>query len=98
MSKAITITDFVRAKSAPHGWITPEAIRRARDTTKMGDIISVKSAKGYVCMDGNMRAEAMDRRGTVLSKHRHLCVLKYPGGLTEAFQWAQIAMIKRGKG
>ena len=94
MSNSTTIIHYVSGKE-PHGWISQEAIERIRSATKIGDIIRVKSNKGYVCIDVDAREEATDRRGKVLSKHKHLCVLEYPGGLTEAFRWDEIAKLKR---
>ena len=48
--------------------------------------------KGYVNINPDSTKPGIaHRRGTVIAKHKHLIVLEYPGGLTEAFRWAEIA-------
>lgn len=76
----------------PRGGIYPVEIQRIRNKIKLGDRISVTTMKGYVDINPDSTKPGIaHRRGTVIAKHKHLIVLEYPGGLTEAFRWAEIA-------
>lgn len=76
----------------PRGGIYPAEIQRIRNKIKLGDRISVTTMKGYVNINPDSTKPGIaHRRGTVIAKHKHLIVLEYPGELTEAFRWAEIA-------
>ena len=91
MSRASSI-HAVHPVSDPRGGIYPVEIQRVRNKIKLGDRISVTTMKGYVNINPDSTKPGIaHRRGTVIAKHKHLIVLEYPGGLTEAFRWAEIA-------
>lgn len=91
MSRASSI-HAVHPVSDPRGGIYPVEIQRIRNKIKLGDRISVTTMKGYVNINPDSTKPGIaHRRGTVIAKHKHLIVLEYPGGLTEAFRWAEIA-------
>ena len=76
----------------PRGGIYPAEIDRLKNKIKLGDKISVNTEKGYVNINQDSTKPGIaQRRGTVIAKHKHLIVLEYPGGFTEAFRWAEIA-------
>ena len=76
----------------PLGGIYPAEIDRLKNKIKLGNRISVTTMKGYVNINPDSTKPGIaHRRGTVIAKHKHLIVLEYPGGLTEAFRWAEIA-------
>ena len=74
------------------GGIYPAEIDRLKNKIKLGDRISVTTMKGYVNINPDSTKPGIAHRwGTVIAKQKHLIVLEYPGGLTEAFRWAEIA-------
>lgn len=83
-----------RYMTQPRGGINPWEVEKVRRTIKIGDRISIVTEKGYVNLEPNpknTRAGGALRRGTVIAKHKHLVVLRYPGGLTESFRWSELA-------
>ena len=91
MSRAPSI-HAVHPTTDPKGGIYPAEIQRIRNKIKLGDKISVNTEKGYVNINpDSTKPGNTHRRGTVIAKHKHLVVLEYPGGLTEAFRWAEMA-------
>ena len=91
MSRASSI-HAVHPVSDPRGGIYPVEIQRIRNKIKLGDRISVTTMKGYVNINPDSTKPGIaHRRGIVIAKHKHLVVLEYPGGLTGAFRWAEIA-------
>lgn len=91
MSRASSI-HAVHPTPDPRGGIYPTEIQRIKNKIKLGDKISVNTEKGYVNINPDSTKPGIaHRRGTVIAKYKHLIVLEYPGGLTEAFRWAEIA-------
>ena len=92
MSNRVPSMNTVHPSVDPRGGIYPAEIDRLKNKIKLGDKISVNTEKGYVNINQDSTKPGIaQRRGTVIAKHKHLIVLGYPGGLTEAFRWAEIA-------
>ena len=92
MSNRAPSMNTVHPSVDPRGGIYPAEIDRLKNKIKLGDKISVNTEKGYVNINQDSTKPGIaQRRGTVIAKHKHLSVLEYPGGLTEAFRWAEIA-------
>ena len=85
--------NFVYSLADPRGGIYPSEIERLKKRIQIGDRIRVNTTKGHVNLTpdpGNTKPGTISRRGTVISKHRYLVTLEYPGGLTESFRWAEL--------
>ena len=92
MSNRAPSMNTVHPSVDPRGGIYPAEIDRLKNKIKLGDKISVNTEKGYVNINqDSTKPGIVNRRGTVIAKHKHLVVLEYPGGLTEDFRWAEIA-------
>nr|WP_147355029.1 MULTISPECIES: hypothetical protein [unclassified Clostridium] len=92
MSNRAPSMNTVHPSVDPRGGIYPAEIDRLKNKIKLGDKISVNTEKGYVNINQDSTKPGIaHRRGTVIAKHKNLVVLEYPGGLTEAFRWAEIA-------
>ena len=92
MSNRVPSMNTVHPSVDPRGGIYPAEIDRLKNKIKLGDKISVNTEKGYVNINQDSTKPGIaQRRGTVIAKHKHFIVLEYPGGLTEAFRWAEIA-------
>lgn len=92
MSNRAPSMNTVHPSVDPRGGIYPAEIDRLKNKIKLGDKISVNTEKGYVNINQDSTKPGIaQRQGTVIAKHKHLVVLEYPGGLTEAFRWAEIA-------
>lgn len=92
MSNRVQSMNTVHPSVGPRGGIYPAEIDRLKNKIKLGDKISVNTEKGYVNINPDSTKPGIaHRRGTVIAKHKNLVVLEYPGGLTEAFRWAEIA-------
>ena len=92
MSNRAPSMNTVHPSVDPLGGIYPEEIDSLKNNIKLGDRIFVTTMKGYVNINPDSTKPGIaQRRGTVIAKHKHLIVLEYPGGFTEAFRWAEIA-------
>ena len=92
MSNRAPSMNTVHPSVDPLGGIYPAEIDRLKKKIKLGDHISVTTMKGYVNINPDSTKPGIAHRwGTVIAKHKHLIVLEYLGGLTEAFRWAEIA-------
>ena len=92
MSNRAPSMNTVHPSVDPRGGIYPAEIDRIKNKIKLGDRISVTTMKGYVNINPDSTKPGIAHRwGTVIAKHKHLIVLEYLGGLTEAFRWAEIA-------
>ena len=80
--------------------ITMEDIFEVRRSTKIGDVIKIRTEKGDrpadLTKDSNLFVGGALRRATVVNtSNKRFCIVKLKSGVTESILWSDIVMAKK---
>lgn len=80
--------------------ITREDISEVRQSTKIGDVIKIRTEKGDrsadLTKDTNLFVGGALRRATVVNtSNKRFCIVKLKSGVTESILWSDIVMAKK---